>query len=333
MRHDLVPAPDDVTCHTGRSHDIGDRPGLGFARTRAAQAPPRFTNGGLPLRKILSYLLPLLAIAGVVAGLTAALRPHQAVAADTRYWVDTFRSTEGYSEPGQGQPTGTLDAGTQYVFCKVRGPEVRDGDSFNTWWLATDLDHGSPWQNQYVSAFVLSRWGNDVAKDNQGQDIPTCDGAPASTPAQPTQPSPAPGNCASPRKDYFPGDSVSHTRYGQVSISVTACPGQDPSDWSVIAESHTNTSSNQVALDLSTEVSNSGSITINSRTFEVLIKARNCADVPIFGERCSTASEWKITLSLKRSGNDVTDDFYMTHPINNRLTPWSPVRLELFKSP
>lgn len=34
-----------------------------------------------------------------------------------------------------------------------------------------DLDQRSPWQNQWVSAYYLARWGNDVAKDNNGADI------------------------------------------------------------------------------------------------------------------------------------------------------------------
>ncbi len=48
------------------------------------------------------------------------------------------------------------------------------GSSYNHWWLKTDLDSGSPAQGQFVSAYYLSRWGNDVAKDNGGQDIPGC---------------------------------------------------------------------------------------------------------------------------------------------------------------
>ncbi|GAB3654709.1 hypothetical protein GCM10027589_13570 [Actinocorallia lasiicapitis] len=90
-----------------------------------------------------------------------------------KYTVDTFANAPGYSSPG-GTRTGTLNAGTNYVYCRVWGPNVQVGSSFNHWWLRTDLDTGSPWQNQYVSAYYLSRWGNDQAKDNSGRDIPTC---------------------------------------------------------------------------------------------------------------------------------------------------------------
>ncbi|WP_083958605.1 M23 family metallopeptidase [Herbidospora mongoliensis] len=93
--------------------------------------------------------------------------------APTKVNVDTFANAPGHSTPG-GTRTGTLYAGTNYVYCRVRGPEVRVGSNWNTWWLKTDLDEGSPWQNQYVSAYYLSRWGNDVAKDNDGNDIRPC---------------------------------------------------------------------------------------------------------------------------------------------------------------
>uniref|UniRef100_UPI003F49637F M23 family metallopeptidase n=1 Tax=Nonomuraea bangladeshensis TaxID=404385 RepID=UPI003F49637F len=90
-----------------------------------------------------------------------------------RYWVDTFADGPGYSTPG-GTRTGTLLRGTNYVYCRAWGPLVQSGSSFNHWWLKTDLDSGSPWQNQWVSAYYLARWGNDQAKDNNGNDIPDC---------------------------------------------------------------------------------------------------------------------------------------------------------------
>jgi hypothetical protein len=93
--------------------------------------------------------------------------------APTKYWVDTFANAPGRSSPG-GTQTGTLNAGTNYVYCRVWGPIVQAGSAYNHWWLKTDLDEGNPWQNQYVSAYYLSRWGNDVAKDNNGTDIPNC---------------------------------------------------------------------------------------------------------------------------------------------------------------
>ena len=88
-----------------------------------------------------------------------------------RYWVDTFANAPGYSSPG-GTRTGTLYAGTNYVFCKVWGPEVRVGTAYNHWWMRTDLDVGPA--GQYVSAYYLSRWGNDEAKDNNGTVLPNC---------------------------------------------------------------------------------------------------------------------------------------------------------------
>ncbi|WP_214109633.1 CHAP domain-containing protein [Acrocarpospora catenulata] len=114
---------------------------------------------------IVGYSEPL----GVTGGSTTPPPPPP----NTKYWVDTFAAAPGYSSPG-GIRTGTLNAGTNYVFCKVWGPNVQVGSDYNHWWLKTDLDSGSPWQNQYVSAYYLSRWGNDVAKDNSGVVIPDC---------------------------------------------------------------------------------------------------------------------------------------------------------------
>lgn len=37
---------------------------------------------------------------------------------------------------------GTLNAGTNYVFCKVRGAQVGSGSAYNHWWLYTDMDTG-----------------------------------------------------------------------------------------------------------------------------------------------------------------------------------------------
>jgi hypothetical protein len=61
----------------------------------------------------------------------------------TKYWVDTFANATGYSSQG-GTATGTLNAGTNYVFCKKWGPEVRVGTQFNHYWMLTDLDSGNP---------------------------------------------------------------------------------------------------------------------------------------------------------------------------------------------
>lgn len=88
-----------------------------------------------------------------------------------QYWVDTFANAPGHDSPG-GTQTGTLYAGTNYVFCKVWGPEVRVGEDYNHWWLKTDLDEGPA--GQWVSAYYLANWGNDEAKDNNGTVIPDC---------------------------------------------------------------------------------------------------------------------------------------------------------------
>ena len=93
-------------------------------------------------------------------------------AGSNKRWVDTFANAPGYASPGAGASTGTLNAGTNYVYCRVWGPEVRVGSAFNHWWMKTDLDVGPA--NQYVSAYYLSRWGNDEAKDNNGTDLPNC---------------------------------------------------------------------------------------------------------------------------------------------------------------
>lgn len=88
-----------------------------------------------------------------------------------KFWVTTFAAAPGRATPG-GRRTGTLNAGRNYVFCKVAGPMVRAGRDFNHWWLKTDLDVGPA--GQYVSAYYLQKWGNDQAKDDRGVTIPTC---------------------------------------------------------------------------------------------------------------------------------------------------------------
>ncbi|HEY7359150.1 MAG TPA: protein kinase [Ktedonobacterales bacterium] len=91
----------------------------------------------------------------------------------SKWWVDTFGSAPGYYGAGANwHRVGTLYAATNYVFCKAWGPEVKDSSgNYNHWWLWTDLDTGG---QGWVSAYYLTRWGNDVAKDNSGNVIPTC---------------------------------------------------------------------------------------------------------------------------------------------------------------
>ncbi|MEH6418352.1 N-acetylmuramoyl-L-alanine amidase [Pseudomonas sp. CGJS7] len=89
-----------------------------------------------------------------------------------KYWVDTFANATGYKWPSTLTPVGTLNQGTNYVYCKAWGEEVRSGSSYNHYWLKTDLDVGPA--GAWVSAYYLSRWGNDEARDNNGAVIPDC---------------------------------------------------------------------------------------------------------------------------------------------------------------
>lgn len=88
------------------------------------------------------------------------------------YWVDTFAAAPVYASATSTTQTGTLNAGTNYVYCKVWGREISQGSSYNHYWLLTDPDSGPG--GQYVSAYYLSHWGNDEAKDNNGTVIPDC---------------------------------------------------------------------------------------------------------------------------------------------------------------
>jgi GH25 family lysozyme M1 (1,4-beta-N-acetylmuramidase) len=90
----------------------------------------------------------------------------------SQYAADTYTAAPGYDAPG-GNRTGTLNAGTNYVYCRRIGPKVTVGSGYNSWWLKTDLDTGQ--KGQWVSAVYLSKWGNEEAKDNSGNVIPLCD--------------------------------------------------------------------------------------------------------------------------------------------------------------
>ena len=89
-----------------------------------------------------------------------------------KYWVDTFANAPVYASPTSTAQTGTLYQGTNYVFCKTWGRQIGTTTSYNHWWLKTDPDSGPA--TQYVSAYYLSRWGNDEAKDNNGTVIRDC---------------------------------------------------------------------------------------------------------------------------------------------------------------
>ncbi|GGF37358.1 hypothetical protein GCM10011519_08600 [Marmoricola endophyticus] len=89
-----------------------------------------------------------------------------------KYYVDTYADAPVYASPTSTAQTGTLYGGTSYVYCKAYGRQVGSGGSYNHYWLRTDPDQGPG--GQYVSAYYLSRWGNDEAKDNNGAVIPDC---------------------------------------------------------------------------------------------------------------------------------------------------------------
>ncbi|NGN68417.1 hypothetical protein G5C51_31535 [Streptomyces sp. A7024] len=101
---------------------------------------------------------------------TEPARPQQ----PAKYWVDTFAAGPG--RPGTSRDAariGTLNAGTNYVWCKKAGDTVRGPNgAHNRYWLWTDLDSGAG--QGWVSAYYLTRWGNDEARDNSGQEIPDC---------------------------------------------------------------------------------------------------------------------------------------------------------------
>lgn len=102
---------------------------------------------------------------------TPAPTPPPATPAPKKYYVTTYANAPGRATPG-GKQTGTLNKGRNYVFCKVKGPKVTSGSDYNSYWLKTDLDVGPA--NQWVSALYLEKWGNDVAKDDNGTVIPDC---------------------------------------------------------------------------------------------------------------------------------------------------------------
>lgn len=96
----------------------------------------------------------------------------------SKYWVDTFTNATGYAQPNTNDAQGVLYAGTNYVYCKVWGQKISGANgTYNHWWLKTDLDTtyaGKNGRGAYVSAYYLSRWGNDEARDNNGTVIRNC---------------------------------------------------------------------------------------------------------------------------------------------------------------
>ncbi len=58
------------------------------------------------------------------------------------------------------------------VFCKEWGANTSDSSgNFNHYWLWANLGTGGQGR---ISAYYLSRWDNDEAKDNSGNVIPDC---------------------------------------------------------------------------------------------------------------------------------------------------------------
>ncbi|HET8842034.1 MAG TPA: hypothetical protein VFN35_11240, partial [Ktedonobacteraceae bacterium] len=87
-----------------------------------------------------------------------------------KWWVSTFGTAPGYR--GGWTRVGSLYANTNYVFCKAWGAQTSDSKgNYNHWWMWTDLDTGG---QGWVSAYYLSKWGNDEARDNSGQVLPNC---------------------------------------------------------------------------------------------------------------------------------------------------------------
>ncbi|WP_157683599.1 hypothetical protein [Microlunatus soli] len=90
----------------------------------------------------------------------------------SHYFVNTFADAPVFDSPTSTTRTGTLNEGSNYVYCKVWGRVTGDNSTFNHWWLKTDPDVGPA--GQYVSAYYLSGWGNDEANDVSGTEIRDC---------------------------------------------------------------------------------------------------------------------------------------------------------------
>jgi hypothetical protein len=88
-----------------------------------------------------------------------------------KYWVDTFSRAPVFPSLDATQPTGFLYKGRNYVFGKRVGPVVQTAHGHNHWWLKTVPDEGT---GKWVSAYYLTHWGNDEAKDNDGHVIASC---------------------------------------------------------------------------------------------------------------------------------------------------------------
>ncbi len=95
----------------------------------------------------------------------------------TQLTVDIGPTATGYSSTTTTSTVnGQLTAGTRYAYCKQWGAQVRVGSAYNHWWMLTDVDVVAPGRpaRSFVSAYYLTHWGNDEAKDNSGNDLPDC---------------------------------------------------------------------------------------------------------------------------------------------------------------
>ena len=121
--------------------------------------------------KVLAAALPAAATLALGTG-AASAAPAQPVKTVTpmfaKFYVnitpeDGYRTSHPFSSPIR--PSGGLNGGWEYVYCWTTGDRVDNGGSqYNYKWLKTDLDwtySGMSWQNQYVSAYGLTDYGNN----------------------------------------------------------------------------------------------------------------------------------------------------------------------------
>ncbi|MFC9974530.1 hypothetical protein ACFVH6_26855 [Spirillospora sp. NPDC127200] len=124
------------------------------------------------------------ASSGAASGPRTSASPSALTTVGERFWVDTFKETEGFARPDSSSGVvGVLDAGRNWVLCRRWGSREQRTDAqgrthHNHWWLLTNIDryYGDGGHNPrtWVSALYLSKWGDDEAKDNDGRDIPEC---------------------------------------------------------------------------------------------------------------------------------------------------------------
>ncbi|WP_279346814.1 C39 family peptidase [Streptomyces sp. AP-93] len=127
-------------------------------------------NGAYDFQNLLAYRYNNITDDGTVPPTSPAAVAPQPV----KFWVDTFQTGPGRAGPSRDTAqTGVLNAGTNYVWCKKQGSTVTDATgATNHYWLFTDLDSGAA--QGWVSAYYLSRWGDNEARDNNGTQIPDC---------------------------------------------------------------------------------------------------------------------------------------------------------------